>query len=158
MRDQGEVDRGVWVLVSVLPTNQMILSFTGTQVGINAWQREQVRKALEFYNPVAVSHGACFGADDEFDIESAARGIHRIIYPSNLRGKSQWPERLRARGSCEIKHELPPLTRNPLIVNESTLLIACPRTNYEVLRSGTWATVRYARKKSIPIILIYPTA
>jgi len=50
----------------------------------------------------------------------------------------------------------PYLERNHNIVDESELLIACPKSKEEELRSGTWATVRYARKKGVRIILIYP--
>jgi hypothetical protein len=42
------------------------------------------------------------------------------------------------------------------IVVESELLIATPKEVKEQLRSGTWATVRRARKVGIPIILITP--
>jgi predicted Rossmann fold nucleotide-binding protein DprA/Smf involved in DNA uptake len=38
------------------------------------------------------------------------------------------------------------LVRNRAIVNSSGLLIAAP-AGEEILRSGTWSTVRYARSK-----------
>jgi len=50
----------------------------------------------------------------------------------------------------------PPLTRNHDIVDCTELLIACPKSMKEELRSGTWATVRYARKLERPVIIIYP--
>lgn len=47
-----------------------------------------------------------------------------------------------------------PLKRDRKIVAIVDVLIAAPKTDKEVLRSGTWATIRYARKKSIPIITL----
>ncbi len=49
----------------------------------------------------------------------------------------------------------PYLERNKHIVDASKLLVACP-DGHEVLRSGVWATVRYARKKGIHIVIVYP--
>jgi hypothetical protein len=40
----------------------------------------------------------------------------------------------------------PYLERNHDIVDETTILIACPNGE-ERMRSGTWATVRYARQR-----------
>jgi len=44
------------------------------------------------------------------------------------------------------------LKRDRRQVAWSHILIAAPKTNEEMLRSGTWATVRYARKRHIPVI------
>ena len=48
------------------------------------------------------------------------------------------------------------LKRNRAIVKRSDILIATPGQREEILHSGTWSTVRYARKKGIPIWKIYP--
>jgi predicted Rossmann fold nucleotide-binding protein DprA/Smf involved in DNA uptake len=45
------------------------------------------------------------------------------------------------------------LERNKDIVNSCEQLIACPLTQEEELRSGTWATIRYARKTNKHILL-----
>jgi hypothetical protein len=34
--------------------------------------------------------------------------------------------------------------------------LACPRGYTEELRSGTWATIRYARKTGVPYVIIFP--
>ncbi|KKM09958.1 hypothetical protein LCGC14_1722330, partial [marine sediment metagenome] len=48
-----------------------------------------------------------------------------------------------------------PLARNKLMVARADFLIATPKTMKEVMRgSGTWATIRYARKADIPILLL----
>jgi len=42
------------------------------------------------------------------------------------------------------------------MVSLSTLVLAAPESVEEVLRSGTWATVRYARKNNTEVYLIPP--
>lgn len=44
----------------------------------------------------------------------------------------------------------PPLVRDQDIVNAVDILVAAPLTDHEIIRSGTWTTVRYARRKGIP--------
>ncbi len=46
------------------------------------------------------------------------------------------------------------LDRNRDIVAAVSILIAAPETDIEEQRSGTWATVRYARKKGIPVVIV----
>ena len=43
-----------------------------------------------------------------------------------------------------------PLDRNTKMVEVSTHQVAFPETQVEELRSGTWSTIRRARKKGIP--------
>lgn len=45
------------------------------------------------------------------------------------------------------------LKRDDAIVKESNELVAFPRTAREILRSGTWATIRRARKAGVPVRL-----
>ena len=48
------------------------------------------------------------------------------------------------------------LDRNKDIVNNCDLLIAAPKENTEVLRSGTWSTVRYAKQLGVTVVIIEP--
>jgi len=52
---------------------------------------------------------------------------------------------------CEAK---PYLDRNQDIVDGADILIAAPNEDKEIVRSGTWSTVRYARKSKKKIILV----
>ena len=56
----------------------------------------------------------------------------------------------------DIRLPKKPLIRNRDIVRETAVLIATPEQTIEQLRSGTWATVRYARKMNRPTVLIFP--
>lgn len=45
------------------------------------------------------------------------------------------------------------MKRNDAIVEHSDVLVAFPKTDEEELRSGTWATIRRARKAGVPVLL-----
>jgi hypothetical protein len=79
-------------------------------------------------------HGECEGADLQFDDFVKTRFPHIKVVPHPANGN--------------------PLKRDKEIVGIVDVLIAAPRTDKEVLRSGTWATVRYAREKGIPVIML----
>lgn len=51
--------------------------------------------------------------------------------------------------------EKPYLQRNLDIIKNSSILIACPvNKNKEELRSGTWSTIRRAKKEKIQVIIL----
>ena len=41
-------------------------------------------------------------------------------------------------------------------MDNSDILIATPKEKEEQLRSGTWATIRYAKKTKKIVFLVYP--
>lgn len=95
-------------------------------------------------------HGDAIGADGEFDEIAKDWGFIRHAYPSNL-----WHQR--AFCHTEFKYDpLPPLVRNKKIVLAGQLLLAAPKTPDEQLRSGTWATLRFAVKMGVPILIVQP--
>lgn len=55
-----------------------------------------------------------------------------------------------------IKEEKEYIQRNHDIVDDSDMLIAFPSTMNEILRSGTWATIRYAKKRGKMVLIIFP--
>jgi len=95
-------------------------------------------------------HGDCVGADADFDAICKRRAIPVKIRPASVPGM---------RAGCDsgaIAEPRPPLVRNREIVADSELLIACPRTREEVLRSGVWATIRAMRRDGGPVYLVAP--
>jgi hypothetical protein len=46
------------------------------------------------------------------------------------------------------------LARNRTIVDVSAILVAAPESDVEELRSGTWMTVRYARSRAKPVLML----
>jgi hypothetical protein len=126
------------------------IGFTGTSKGMTERQRVAVSSLLTVLESNHVHHGDCIGADEEF--HEIARGLGMTVElhpPSNpakrafCKADTKWPE-----------YEY--LTRNKHIVDSSHILIATPQTKTEVQRSGTWSTVRYARKQHKRIFIIQP--
>jgi len=131
----------------------MKVGFTGTQSGMNDRQLAKLDSMLRALSaPGSIGefhHGDCIGADEQF--HQAVNDPYRTrIHP---------PEDSKKRAWCHSEHILKPkpyLERNHDIVDAVDVLIATPRTNHEELRSGTWATIRYALSKGKKVIVIYP--
>lgn len=70
------------------------------------------------------------------------------------------PNDNKKRAFCKYEIELPPkpyIDRNHDIVDQSSVLLACPGTMEEqIAYSGTWATIRYALKKGKKVVIIWP--
>lgn len=119
------------------------LGFSGTRHGHTVAQLARVRLEIDRLadaGEFAAHHGDCIGADAEFhDIVRALPGGRIVVHPS--------AHRLRAycKGD-ETRIAKPPMRRNWDIVAESHALIAAPGSDTEDERSGTWATVRLARR------------
>lgn len=127
----------------------MKIGFTGTRRGLTEYQKRKLIDYLRQYRGV-FRHGDCKGADAEAQALARALGYHIIAIPCTLTAQ---------RAFCtadEVRASAPPLARNRVIVDESSALVACPSGMQEELRSGTWATVRYARKRGIPCLIIPP--
>jgi hypothetical protein len=126
----------------------MKVGITATWRGTTAAQRERLRARLKELRPSAIVHGGCIGGDDEADIIAAELGIHRFVFPSTITKKRVPDEVLKSRTGSLVTIMPPdePLLRNPRIVRNVARLIALPRQAQEIIRSGTWTTVRLGRK------------
>lgn len=133
----------------------MIIGFTGTQDHITPQQFDKLVEILEFLKPTEAHHGDCIGADSVFHDICLTLGIPIVIHPPIDKSK-----RANCTGTLDgyplILVARDYLDRNHDIVDASDELIAVPRTKTEQLRSGTWATYRYAKKLGKTIHLITP--
>lgn len=94
--------------------------------------------------------GDCHGADFEAWLIAGLLGVWRIGHPASGVRRAHL-------AYDEERREKPPLERNKDIVKDGVDgLIAAPRESSEKLRSGTWATVRYARKLGRRIWIVRP--
>ena len=120
----------------------MKVGFTGTQEGMSQHQKEQfVLKMLELH-PTEFHHGDCIGADsDAHDIvREFFPNAKIVIYPPILTKKRAFKQ------GDEFKEPESYITRDYKIVDAVEILIGTPKQNQEVIRSGTWTTIRYARR------------
>lgn len=130
--------------------------FTGTQSGMTEPQKKLVLKL--FAHGERLYHGCCIGADKEaHDLWVARWDDCQSVtgYPSNLAAK-------RVYCATGLNHApAPPIVRNHRMIDDALaagmpLCVAAPKGMQEELRSGTWATVRYARKQNVPVFVCWP--
>jgi hypothetical protein len=129
----------------------MKVGFTGTQHGMTGEQALLLNQLLHQLKPTEFHHGCCVGADEVANRMANAFDIPTVAHPPLNEIKM-------ALNLINVT-TLPPkeyLERNMDIVDATDCLIATPWTTQEVLRSGTWATVRYARRKGRTIYLLFP--
>jgi hypothetical protein len=130
------------------------IGVTGTESGGNTRQlalAEMFLGELLSQGFTHLHHGDCVGVDDEVALIAADLGYTLVGHPPtnprmrafNKRTSIWMPER-------------PYLDRNQDIVDASEKLLAVPKEMVEILRSGTWSTVRRARKKGLVPYIIYP--
>lgn len=114
---------------------------------------EIFNKIDQKYGPIIFHHGTCHGADLTAAIAFRKLfPIYKIVEHPPIIKKYSTSLKDRHTDVCVAKDYL---TRNKDIVNQSQLLIAWPKDkDQEELRSGTWSTVRYARKTNTKIIFV----
>lgn len=114
-------------------------------------QKISIKALLSELGSPFVHHGDCKGADEDFNLIAMELQLKIIIHP---------PEDTKFRAYCSgsgfVESAKGYLERNKDIVNSSILLIAAPGGTKELVRSGTWSTVRYARKWGVGVVLVYP--
>lgn len=132
-----------------------ILGFTGRSDPVPAAQRESLRWLLKFMcdeeDAAELHHGDCVGADAVAHAIGLDLDLEIVIHP---------PTDLKKRAFCQgaliVWPPRPYLDRNREIVHRSFVLVVAPRLAVEELRSGTWSTVRYARRLGRPVVLVLP--
>lgn len=132
--------------------NKFIVGFTGTRKGMTENQKSEFSKFIWNLNPYEFHHGDCVGAD--YDAHQIVRSMcpqcKIILHPGDTESK---------RANCvgDVRHH-PILNkdRNFRIIKDTNMLIACPNTEEEIVRSGTWHTVRLARRLRRPVWIFKP--
>lgn len=132
---------------------EVSVGFTGSRDGINGRQVEAITEILkelrDKFGKTRFQHGDCVGADEKAWEIAKELGYETISHPP-------MDERLRAYTESDIV--MPPreyLMRNHRIVDSSSIMLAAPPTMDEIERSGTWATIRYARAIGKALLIVY---
>lgn len=124
--------------------------FTGTRDGLTDAQAETLHRLL-CHHRGWLHHGDCIGADAQAHDIACRVGLRIAIHPPTSRALRAFCSRF-----DKLYASAYYLTRNRHIIEATSSLIACPKEANETLRSGTWATVRYARQRHKPVTLILP--
>jgi hypothetical protein len=110
---------------------------------------------LDARPPFELHHGDCVGADKEahdYFVNRFPFDVTTHAHP----GIECEAEGMRAFCAADVIHEPMKNLERDDVVAAQDVLIALPRTKGEILRSGTWATVRYAARRQRPIYVIRP--
>lgn len=104
---------------------------------------------------VILHHGDCIGADELAHGIALGLEIRVILHPPKDPKQRAW-----CKGAWKKRKLKPYLERNRDIVDESDILLAVPKDpNNEpsanrARNQGTWYTIRYARKRGVPVVII----
>lgn len=138
------------------------VGFTGNRGGMTLLQRaivtELVSLAVSAYRHVVAHHGVCVGSDEQFHEIVRSFGVLIVGHPGM---SQQGRQHYLSKTSLLTCHEVRPnkffLDRNDDIVRESGVVIATPSQVEEQFHgSGTWHTIRLARKQRRPLYLVFP--
>lgn len=135
----------------------MIVGFTGTRKGMSIKQLSTFLHLMEakssgWTDPQPVlHHGDCVGADQQADGIATQLGWYVVVHP---------PLDRRYRAYCqnpimcgEVLPQKEYIARNHDIVDACEFVVAAPR-GPETTRSGTWATIRYAKSIGKHVIIL----
>lgn len=136
-----------------------VIGVTGTRSGATDAQLEELRDLITHYaaqdalagrHITRLHHGDCYGVDEQ---------AHRIALEEGLFVEVHPPAETRYRaytvGWAVMYKEQEYMVRNRAIVEACDVLIAVPVRAQEMsLRSGTWATVRMARRAGKPVHIV----
>ncbi len=124
------------------------VGFTGTRHGMSDEQFKEFENLIKSKEISEFHHGMCVGADKQ---------AHDFIKSLKLKIVGHPPKYSKFVAGCccdIVKESHDYLQRNKNIVDETDILIATPDVK-EKIRSGTWSTVRYARKQNKKIYIIH---
>lgn len=128
----------------------MRVGFTGTRKGMTDYQKRILRERLKVLQPTEFHHGDCIGADEEAVKIARELDIFIIGHPPIDKSHRAYA------GSDIVEDPKQYLARNRDIVDQTDLLFVAPKTKDEELRSGTWATWRYAHSRNGLIEVLWP--
>jgi hypothetical protein len=130
------------------------VGITATREGLTSKQRWRLEILLMQLSPDEAHHGDCVGGDAEFHEMCLDLSIPVWIHPPVDNKYRAW-----CKSAAGIASGLPYLDRNKVIVNSVDYMFACPKEDIEprpARGQGTWSTIRYARRMSVPMKIIWP--
>ena len=134
------------------------LGVTATRRGLTDRQRCYARSRFGMllleWDEIEFHHGRCVGGDEEVLLIAKSFGVRvrTVSHPASM-VDPKWISQITSDVELPAK---PPLQRNRDIVDIVNELLAYPGEQHEVLRSGTWATIRYADQIGRTTALIHP--
>jgi hypothetical protein len=135
----------------------MIVGFTGTQDGMTTQQKQWLNTYLAYFKCDELRHGDCQGSDAQAHEAALDIAAKIVIHPPNHASKRAFCDKKTFDGvQITVMPQKWYIDRNHDIVDACEVLIATPKEYEEKVRSGTWATIRYAKKTKKQLIIIHP--
>ncbi len=136
----------------------MIVGFTGSSEGMTeeqakalwAWLGLLKQELKTDDEEMEFHHGDCVGADADADDLARIRKYKTVAHPPINEYKRAFKK------SDVILEAKEYMARNRDIAKVCDVLIATPKEAEEIVRSGTWSTVRKARKFGKEVIVLSP--
>lgn len=139
--------------MALIPATNKHFGMTGTKVGMTSDQKTAfytIATELRADGYLFLHEGDCVGADEN------ANDIWREL-GGKVYSHPPVDQRYRAFSKFDLEAPAKPyLKRDHDIVDVSEFMVAFPKGFGEELRSGTWATVRYARKVGKAVFIVWP--
>lgn len=142
----------------------MKIGFTGTRIGMTGDQSNKFCQTIcAMMDATEFHHGDCVGADDMAanyvfqTVRDGKEGKHPapnikiIVHPPSNHAHRAFNVRF-----DEIRIAKTYFARNRDIVNETDILIVCPKDKECNPNGGTWYTHDYAKRAGKKIIVIWP--
>lgn len=127
------------------------VGFTGSSRPLPQVQVRALRRTILELEPGWLHHGDCVNADALAFRFARDAGARTACHPPTN------PRKRAFTVPNDVMFEpLPYLDRNKAMVRATLMLLAAPGTMEEEVRSGTWSTVRFARRLARPILLVLP--
>lgn len=133
------------------------IGFTGARAGMTAAQKLAFLELLPSLRngELVLRHGDCVGADADAHDLAASLGSQIIIHPGIASDGVMHFRAWKNGAAVSFREPKLYLERDRDIVDLSDLVIATPAGPPQV-RSGTWYTIRYARKRRKALYIIEP--
>ena len=136
-----------------------IIGFTGARRGLTNFQRNEIYRLLVELKASEFHHGDYVGADLIAHKIALSLHIPIVVHPPEDSSFRAYSHMLPKSFKVDLVTTLDPapyIERNHCIVDFSNIILATPKSEELEMRSGTWATVRYARRFDNSIYMIYP--
>lgn len=139
----------------------MRYSFTATRDATPEDAHTIQQRLMQLQAVTAIYTGGAPGGDQliaELALTLFPDALHGLVLPAkrwvDMPFVERWKDRLYGEGYAIHWTEMHPLKRNSVLVDMGhDALEAFPLRRPEILRSGTWATVRYARRTGVPVTI-----
>ena len=128
----------------------MKVGITGTREGATEYQLKELRSILAELKGTEFHHGDCRGVDVQAAAIAQELGYKIICHPPVLKEEQGYF------GGDEIREPAGYMKRDRTIVEETDVLLVCPKQMEWQLKGGTWYTHDYAVKLGKPLSIIWP--